>query len=128
MSSSLNGDSPRATPGDPRTRASYAPPCSPLPSSRGSQGGSLRLTGRRRPGTPHPGFVGRYDEIRLVPFGEHVPFGVAAETLKRWADFVSEFEPGFRSVVFEGRPARFALVIGYEGISPDSRGEPKRRR
>jgi apolipoprotein N-acyltransferase len=55
----------------------------------------------------------------LVPFGEFIPFSGVIGFVRGWAEFISDLEPGSRTVVFPGPPAPFGIVICYEGIFPD---------
>ena len=61
--------------------------------------------------------LGRYDQIKLVPFGEYVPapFGWVNRITKETSDFV----PGDRIVTFAFNGHRIAPVICYESAFPD---------
>lgn len=78
---------------------------------RGFYNSAFLLTGR--------GIIGKYDKIHLVPFGEYVPLSWLIGFVKRWAEFISEFEAGAVPRVFREEPAPFGVVICYEGIFPE---------
>ncbi len=72
--------------------------------------------------------AGRYDKIRLVPFGEYVPWKPVFGFLERYAYSlgISDFSPGKEFTVFElpsnspvdGR-IRFSTLICFEDIFPN---------
>ena len=66
---------------------------------------------------PSGALLGRYDQIKLVPFGEYVPapFGWVNRITKETSDFV----PGDRVVTFAFNDHRIAPVICYESAFPD---------
>jgi apolipoprotein N-acyltransferase len=71
---------------------------------------------------------GPYDKIRLVPFGEYVPFGPLLSWVDKAVEGVGDFGFGRDFVVFEGpdlergggetSPLRASALICYEGIFP----------
>ena len=66
---------------------------------------------------PEGAIVDRYDQIKLVPFGEYVPppFGWVNRITKETSDFV----PGDRIVAFPVGSHRLGTFICYESAFPD---------
>ena len=64
--------------------------------------------------------VGYYDKIRLVPFGEYVPFrAVLGFIVNRIVHGFGNMIPGKVQTLFEIKHARLAVLICYESIFPD---------
>ncbi len=78
---------------------------------RGLYNSAFLLTGQ--------GISGKYDKIHLVPFGEYVPLSRVIGFVRRWAEFISEFQAGEVPRVFRQVQPPFGVVICYEGIFPD---------
>lgn len=61
---------------------------------------------------------GDYRKIRLVPFGEMIPFEDRITFLKRIDLGEGDFSPGRRYTVFEAAGHKFAVAICFESIYP----------
>lgn len=66
-----------------------------------------------RDGSP----AGRYDKVRLVPFGEFVPppFGF----IRKISSEAGDFQPGAQQVVLAGAELRLGVFICYESVFGD---------
>ncbi len=61
---------------------------------------------------------GRYDKIKLVPFGEAFPFSSYFPAVKNISLGQANFDRGDSAKVFRGRNYKFSPSICYEGIFP----------
>jgi apolipoprotein N-acyltransferase len=70
--------------------------------------------------TPNRTVAGRYAKVRLVPFGEHIPWeaDVPAVTENLFADS-GDFTPGPGWKVIRGDGYDFGCLICYEAVFPD---------
>jgi apolipoprotein N-acyltransferase len=66
--------------------------------------------------TPQGDFVGRYDKIHLVPFGEYVPFKTFFFFAKNLLNEVGTFDAGTRRTVFTTGGHTYGTFICYESI------------
>ncbi len=63
--------------------------------------------------------AGRMDKIRLVPFGERIPFSQWVPFLARLDFGEADFRPGEGPVLFEAAGATFGNLVCFEATYPD---------
>jgi apolipoprotein N-acyltransferase len=68
---------------------------------------------------PNGRFLGHYDKIHLVPFGEYVPMQDYLFFAKKLTREVGDFARGTERKVFDIDGARVGVFICYESIFPD---------
>jgi apolipoprotein N-acyltransferase len=68
---------------------------------------------------PHGWFLGHYDKIHLVPFGEYVPMQDYLFFAKKLTREVGDFARGIERKVFDIDHTRIGVFICYESIFPD---------
>jgi apolipoprotein N-acyltransferase len=68
---------------------------------------------------PDGAFIGHYDKMHLVPFGEYVPFKEFFFFAKNLLNEVGTFEPGARRTVFSTGGHTYGVFICYESIFGD---------
>jgi apolipoprotein N-acyltransferase len=68
---------------------------------------------------PQGDWVGRYDKVHLVPFGEYLPFPKLFSFAGGLTKEVGEFQRGSSRNPLEAGNERFGLFICYESIFPD---------
>lgn len=64
-------------------------------------------------------FVGHYDKMHLVPFGEYVPFKSLFFFAKNLLNEVGTFEPGMHQTAFNTGGHTYGVFICYESIFGD---------
>ncbi|MGA9793539.1 MAG: apolipoprotein N-acyltransferase [Terriglobales bacterium] len=69
--------------------------------------------------TPQGEWVGRYDKVHLVPFGEYLPFPQLFAFAGGLTKEVGEFQRGTSHAPLEAGGERFGMFICYESIFPD---------
>lgn len=65
---------------------------------------------------PNSGFIGRYDKIHLVPFGEYVPFASLFSFASGLTEQVGNFQRGTERTVFHTGGHAYGVFICYESI------------
>ncbi|MBZ5645983.1 MAG: apolipoprotein N-acyltransferase [Acidobacteriia bacterium] len=84
--------------------------------------------GRQRPSellnsaalmSPAGQWVGRYDKVHLVPFGEYVPFKSLLRFAQSLMKETGDFSPGTERTVFTLNGHKLGVFICYESVFPD---------
>jgi len=68
---------------------------------------------------PNGDWIGRYDKIHLVPFGEYVPYKFIFGFAQKLTREVGDFRPGTSRTVFPAGDQRVAVFICYESVFPE---------
>jgi len=69
--------------------------------------------------SPQGEWVGRYDKVHLVPFGEYLPFPQVFAFAGGLTKEVGEFQRGASRMPLDARGQRLGMFICYESIFPD---------
>jgi len=98
------------------------------PGRRRQPGGEFKHYNEAWQITPELGVAGSYAKMRLVPFGEYVPWGGLFGLVDRIVEGVADFGQGSEYVIFAGpelvgdgggtQRLRLAALVCYEGIFP----------
>jgi apolipoprotein N-acyltransferase len=74
--------------------------------------------------SPAGDWVGRYDKMHLVPFGEYVPFKQIFSFAGGLTKEVGDFTPGASRAPLQAGEAKLGVFICYESIFPDEIRQP----
>jgi apolipoprotein N-acyltransferase len=78
-----------------------------------------QITNRAIVASPAGAWIGHYDKIHLVPFGEYIPYPFLFGFAQKLTREVGDFHPGMQRTVISTRDQRLGIFICYESIFPD---------
>ena len=84
-----------------------------------SGGGNSQIFNSAALVSPRGEWVGRYDKVHLVPFGEYLPFPSLFAFAGGLTKEVGEFQRGISHAPLDAGGQRLAIFICYESIFPD---------
>ena len=90
-----------------------------ITSAMQSGGGSSQIFNSAALVNPQGDWVGRYDKVHLVPFGEYLPFPQLFAFAGGLTKEVGEFQRGVSRAPLDAGGERFGMFICYESIFPD---------
>jgi apolipoprotein N-acyltransferase len=88
-------------------------------SAPGVTSATPQITNRAIVASPNGGWIGHYDKIHLVPFGEYVPYPFIFGFAQKLTREVGDFRPGTERTVINAGDQRLGIFICYESIFPD---------
>jgi apolipoprotein N-acyltransferase len=90
-----------------------------VPSGRQSGGQGSQIFNSSALVNPQGEWVGRYDKVHLVPFGEYLPFPQVFAFAGGLTKEVGEFQRGASRTPLEAGGERLGMFICYESVFPD---------
>jgi apolipoprotein N-acyltransferase len=84
-----------------------------------SGGGSTQIFNSAALVSPQGEWIGRYDKVHLVPFGEYLPFPQLFAFAGGLTKEVGEFQRGVSRAPLDAGGQRLGMFICYESIFPD---------